>query len=112
MQRLRRAAPEKRLVVEVANLDQAITAAAAGFDVVQTEKFLPAEIAALLARISAMAPMQPRPIIAAAGGINANNATAYAQAGADVLVTSAPYTARPRDVQVRISPVAATSNAP
>ncbi|TYO61677.1 hypothetical protein FXV83_37000 [Bradyrhizobium hipponense] len=39
---------------------------------------------------------------AAAGGINAGNAAAYAQAGADVLVTSSPYLAKPRDVQVRI----------
>lgn len=39
---------------------------------------------------------------AAAGGINAGNAAAYAQAGADVLVTSSPYVAKPRDVQVRI----------
>jgi molybdenum transport protein len=111
VQRLRRAAPEKRLVVEVTTLDQAVTAAAAGFDVIQTEKFPPAEIAALIARLSATAPMQVRSIIAAAGGINAGNATAYAQAGADVLVTSAPYTARPRDVQVRILPAATTSNA-
>jgi molybdenum transport protein len=107
VQRLRRAAPEKRLVVEVTTLDQAVTAATAGFDVIQTEKFPPAEIAALVARLSDMVLMQVRPIIAAAGGINAGNAAAYAQAGANVLVTSAPYTARPRDVQVRISPAAA-----
>lgn len=44
-----------------------------------------------------------RPIIAAAGGINAGNAPAYAASGADVLVTSSPYTARPRDVQVEIA---------
>jgi molybdenum transport protein len=43
-------------------------------------------------------------LVAAAGGINAGNAAAYARAGADVVVTSAPYLARPRDVQVRISP--------
>ena len=40
--------------------------------------------------------------LAAAGGINAANAAAYAQAGADIIVTSQPYVARPRDVQVRI----------
>ena len=31
------------------------------------------------------------------------NAAEYAKAGADILVTSAPYTARPRDVQVHIT---------
>ena len=37
-------------------------------------------------------------------GIHAGNVAAYAQAGADVVVTSSPYLAKPRDVQVRIGP--------
>ena len=44
------------------------------------------------------------PLIAAAGGINATNAGDYAAAGADLLVTSAPYWAPPKDVQVRFQP--------
>jgi molybdenum transport protein len=67
VEKLRRAAPEKRLVVEVATVEEAILAAGVGFDVIQLEKFAPAEIAALVARISLMA----RPVIAAAGGIHA-----------------------------------------
>jgi molybdenum transport protein len=110
-ERLRRAAPEKRLVVEVTTQDQAVAAAVAGFDVIQAEKFPPAEIAALVGRMTALASVRARPIIAAAGGINAANAAAYAEAGADVLVTSAPYLARPRDVQVRITPAASTASA-
>ncbi len=39
----------------------------------------------------------------AAGGINSANAEAYARAGADILVTSAPYFAPPRDVAVTIT---------
>ena len=101
--RLRRAAPEKKLVIEVATLEGAICAAAVGFDVIQAEKFSPAEIASLVARI-ATAPERSRPVVAAAGGIHAGNVAAYAQAGADVVVTSAPYLARPRDVQVQIVP--------
>ena len=42
----------------------------------------------------------PRPLIAAAGGVTPANAAAYAQAGADVLVSSAPYSAAPKDVAV------------
>jgi molybdenum transport protein len=103
VQRLRRSAPEKRLVIEVTSLDQAAAAAAAGFDVIQTEKFPAEQIAALVARLSVTDGIDERPIIAAAGGINAGNAAAYAAAGADVLVTSAPYTARPRAVQVEIA---------
>ncbi len=97
---LRHAAPEKKLVIEVTSIEGALAARDAGFDVVQTEKFSPADVAVLVARLSAW---PGRPVIAAAGGINASNAAAYAAAGADVLVTSAPYMARPQDVQVRIS---------
>jgi molybdenum transport protein len=105
VERLRRAAPEKRLVIEVTTLKAAIVAATVGFDVIQAEKFTPAEIATLVARIAICA--RVRPVVAAAGGIHAGNVAAYAQAGADVVVTSSPYLARPRDVQVRIGPSSA-----
>jgi molybdenum transport protein len=68
--------------------------------VIQAEKFSPAAIAELVARTRAM----PRPpVIAAAGGVTAANAREYALVGAHILVTSAPYSAAPRDVSVRIS---------
>ncbi|CAL79059.1 Putative pyrophosphorylase modD (molybdenum transport component) [Bradyrhizobium sp. ORS 278] len=106
-ERLRRTAPEKRLVIEVTTIEHAVAAAAAGFDVIQAEKFPPADIAALVQRVRTLATLPVRPIVAAAGGVNARNAAAYAEAGADVLVTSAPYLARPCDVQVRITRAAA-----
>ena len=103
--RLRRAAPEKKLVIEVNTLQEAIVAASVGFDVIQAEKFTPAEIAALVKRMAIMAAERSSyPVIAAAGGINAGNVGAYALAGANIVVTSSPYLARPRDVQVRIGP--------
>jgi molybdenum transport protein len=102
VERLRRAAPEKRLVIEVNTLETAIVAASVGFDVIQAEKFTPAQTAMLVARMAGIS--QSRPVIAVAGGIHAGNVAAYAQAGADVVVTSSPYLARPRDVQVRIGP--------
>lgn len=104
--RLRRAAPEKRLVIEVTDVEQGTAAAVAGFDVIQAEKFAPDAIATLVARVEALGSGGARPIIAAAGGVNAQNAAAYAASGADVLVTSAPYLARPRDVQVVITAAA------
>ncbi|CAN5371706.1 ModD protein [soil metagenome] len=97
--RLRGAAPEKRLVIEVNTVEAGLAAAEAGFDVIQAEKFAPTEIASLAAQLSSL---PQRPIIAAAGGINAGNVAVFAQAGADVVVTSSPYLARPRGVQVRI----------
>lgn len=98
--RLARAAPEKKLIIEVSSREEALAAVSAGFDVIQAEKFVPGEIAALR---RAVAYASPRVIIAAAGGINPDNAAAYAAAGADVLVTSWSYLARPCDVQVRFS---------
>jgi molybdenum transport protein len=99
--RLRAAAPERAIVVEVADPNDALAAVAAGADVVQLEKFPPDAVASLRARLAGVGGALTR--IAAAGGVNASNAAAYAKAGADILVTSAPYTARPRDVQVRIA---------
>jgi molybdenum transport protein len=95
----RRDAAEKKIVVEVGGLAEAIAFAEAGADVVQAEKFTPDLVAELRREVGRLV---PRPLIAAAGGINAGNAAAYAAAGADILVTSAPYWAKPRDVAVRI----------
>lgn len=101
VQKLRACAPEKKLVIEVTSLEEARAAAAAGFDAIQTEKFAPADVARLSAEIRNGGSVRSEPpLILAAGGITADNAADYAQAGADVLVTSAPYLARPRDVQV------------
>ncbi len=99
--RLRRAAPEKKLVIEVVTVEEALAAAEAGFDVIQTEKFPPERVAEVARLVQQCA---PRPVIAAAGGVNAGNARAYVEAGADVLVTSAPYLAPPCDVAVTIAP--------
>ena len=99
--RLRRAAPEKKLVIEVKTLEEGLAAVDAGFDVIQTEKFALQDVAELARRAARAA---PRPVIAAAGGVNAGNARAYVEAGASVLVTSAPYLAPPCDVAVSIAP--------
>ncbi|RAI46005.1 ModD protein [Rhodoplanes roseus] len=99
--RLRRTVPEKKVVVEVATVDEGLAWAAAGADVIQAEKFSPDAIGALVA---ALKDQSRRAMVAAAGGIGPDNAAAYAAAGASVLVTSAPYTAKPRDVQVMLEP--------
>jgi molybdenum transport protein len=99
-QRLRRGAPEKKLVIEAKTLEDALAAVDAGFDVVQTEKFSPERVAELARHAARRA---SRPVIAAAGGVNVGNARAYVEAGADVLVTSAPYLAPPCDVAVTIA---------
>ncbi|PPQ35481.1 ModD protein [Rhodopila globiformis] len=98
--RLRAAAPERKIAVEVSTPDAALAYAQAGADVLQLEKFSPELVSQV---VRAIAGLPGRPLIVAAGGVNATNAAAYAIAGADVLATSAPYVAPPRDVQVTLS---------
>ncbi|MGQ9367598.1 ModD protein [Azospirillum sp. A39] len=98
---LKRRAPEKKVVVEVASVAEALALAAAGADVLQLEKLPPDAVAAVVRETRGLA---PRPAVAAAGGVNEANAAAYAAAGCDVLVTSAPYFGRPSDVQVTLAP--------
>jgi molybdenum transport protein len=98
--RLRRRAPEKKIVVEADTLAEALAVADAGADVVQLDKASATDVATLRRHCESRT---PRPLVAAAGGINAANAAEYARAGADVLVTSGPYTAKPLDVKVTMA---------
>jgi molybdenum transport protein len=92
--------PEKKIVVEADTLAEVVEIVDTGTDVVQLDKASPGDVAALRRHCETRA---PRPLVAAAGGINAANAADYARAGADVIVTSAPYTARPLDVKVTMA---------
>lgn len=93
--------PEKKLMVEVIDAEEGLRFAAAGADIIQLEKFSPQQVSAFVASVNDMA---RRPLVAAAGGVNAGNAAAYAASGADILVTSAPYFAIPADVKVVLTP--------
>jgi len=97
--RLRTATPERKIVVEITEAEEAQAWAEAGVDVLQADKMSPGTLAAMIAGLGPR-----RPLVAAAGGVNADNAAAYAQAGADLLVTSSPYLAKPLDVQVVLGP--------
>ena len=101
---LKRRYPEKKLVVEVSSMEEALVAAEAGADVLQLEKLSPDAVAEVVRRVSVL---PSPPLVAAAGGINEVNAAAYAATGCAVLVTSAPYFSGPADVKVVISAIAA-----
>ncbi|MDS4068324.1 MAG: ModD protein [Candidatus Competibacter sp.] len=98
--RLTLACPERKIVVEVNDLDEAVLAAQSGADVVQLEKLPPEMVAAVVARLADMASSVK---VAAAGGVKSANAADYARAGVHILVTSAPYFAPPVDIKVSIS---------
>lgn len=114
---LARRVPERLVTVEVDSVAEAaelltpLHRAGVLPGVVQLDKGGPDGVAALrrllddLVRPTTVAGVAtPRPVLAAAGGITPTNAAAHTAAGADVLVTSAPYAAPPLDVAVRIEP--------
>lgn len=101
--RLRMSCPERKLVVEVKNIGEALIAARNGADVLQLEKFSPSGVTDTIAMLRELG--HAGPLIAVAGGINARNVADYIRAGARIVVTSSPYTARPADVQVVIDAV-------
>ena len=90
--------PERKTAVEADTPAQALRFVELGVDIIQCERFT---VDALAAFCDAARRRNPRIVINAAGGINASNAGAYAQAGADVLVTSWPYFGAPFDVKMR-----------
>ncbi len=96
-ERLRREAPEKKLGIEVATIGDAREAIEAGFDIVQLEKMPPSDVATVAGFAQASG---ARALIAAAGGITPASAGAYVKAGAGLIVSSWPYTAKPADVAV------------
>ncbi len=92
--RARAASAEKFVQIEAESAEEAVAAARAGADGVQFDKMAPERIAEVVPRLRAL---QPRIVICAAGGIRPDNAARYAASGADVLVTSNLYSARPAD---------------
>lgn len=97
---------EKKLFVE-ADTKRAIALARAsagghGVDGIQLDKVPVSELAELVRRIR---DIDPRITIIAAGGINPQNAGAYAACGVDGLATTAPFTAKPVDMSVCMRPL-------
>jgi len=99
VEKLRCVAPERKIAIEVDDVEEARDAIEAGFDILQLERFSVASVA----EVAAMARQRPTPaLIAAAGGVTAANAADYVRAGAGLIVTSAPFGAPPCDVSVSI----------
>lgn len=110
MPRIKARCVEKKLFVE-ADAQRALALARAssdghGVDGIQLDKVPVSELAELVRRIREI---DPRIAIIAAGGINPQNAGAYAACGVDGLATTAPFTAKPVDMSVRMRPLEQTS---
>jgi|WetSurSiteA1Bulk_404760.scaffolds.fasta_scaffold00550_7 molybdenum transport protein len=92
----------KRITVEVNSPEDALKVAATGIDVIQLDKFSPADIKHLRKEISKT---NPKTLLAAAGDIVLNNVQDFALSGADILVTTWPYYGEPADMGVTIQPI-------
>lgn len=91
---------ERRVVVEVSSLQEALLAAESGVvDEVQVDHLSPDELRSLIEEVKAV---NPSIKVAVGGGIGLENIKEYASTGVDVIVTSAPYWVRPADVTTRI----------
>lgn len=95
------AAGGKPVGLEVHNRADALAAARAGVEVVQADKFTPEQAADLVAELRRG---HPQTRVHIAGGINADNAAAYAASGADALITTWPYFGKPADIKALIAP--------
>lgn len=89
---------EKKLFVE-ANPQQALELAQHGVDGIQLDKVPVDELGGLVRELRSI---DPRLTLIAAGGINAENAGAYAATGVDGLATTAPFTAKPIDMSAKM----------
>jgi molybdenum transport protein len=94
--KLRTEAPEKKIIVEVETMDEVKAVLPSRPDIIQLDKFSPAGVR------EAVYLAEGRCLISAAGGVTVDNAADYAEAGAGLLVTSAPYYAKPADVKVKL----------
>lgn len=86
---------EKRVIVEVERVEEAIEICVAGADGVQFDKINSEELSEA---VIALRRINPNLVILAAGGININNIADYAKTGIDAIVTSAVYYGKPVDI--------------
>lgn len=92
---------EKKLFVE-ADAERARILARAGVDGIQMDKVPVDELTPLVQELRTI---DPHLTLIAAGGVNPQNARAYAATGVDGLATTAPFAAKPLDMSVRMRQV-------
>jgi molybdenum transport protein len=90
---------DKEICVEVETGEEALRMIKAGADAIQFDKMPPDEMKKAIADIRGTG---SRAHIIAAGGVNADNAAAYAEAGADAISTTWIYFGKPADMSVII----------
>ncbi|MDR1778189.1 MAG: ModD protein [Clostridiales Family XIII bacterium] len=104
MPALRRQACGKEICVEVSAPEEALLMTRAGADALQFDKVPQEKLTEIVTSVRAAALERGREIrLIAAGGVNAENAGAYARTGVDAISTTWPYFGKPADMTVRIT---------
>lgn len=98
--RMRQRHPERRLVAEVSSLQEALAMAGAGAEVLELQGVTPEVVRACKV---ALHTSRLHPMLVVSGAVHAGNAVAFAQAGADMLVSAALPQAQPCEIEVRFS---------
>lgn len=102
LNKTRKANPEKKIVMEAGDIDEALKFALLGTDILQLEKF---PLSKLSDAVQILRADYPHITLIATGGISAKNIAEYAGTGVDMIVTSSPYSAQPADIKVKIEPL-------
>lgn len=103
-QNLKKKFLEKKIAIEIDSFENANYFAALGADILQCEKMSLEELEKcvnLKAKYSHL-------LVSATGGVNLGNVAEYAKTGVDFIVTSAPYHAKPVDINVKITHISET----
>ncbi len=98
----RQLACEKKVLVEVEKLDEAILLAEAGVDGLQFDKVHPDQLKHYVQKLRES---YTDLLLIGAGGIKETNVVEYAATGIDAIVTTSMYFGRPLDISVKIEPL-------
>ncbi|HRW12424.1 MAG TPA: ModD protein [Syntrophomonas sp.] len=93
---------EKKFIVEVEKLDDALLLAAAGVDGLQFDKVPPQQLKQF---VEVIRESYPGIVLIGAGGIKESNVIDYAASGVAGIVTTSMYFGRPLDISVKIEPI-------
>ena len=92
--------PEKKIMVEVENIDDFKTLLSYPVDVVQCDKM---DISTLIQCVKFKNEIAPNTAVSAAGGVNLKNCDEFAGTGVDYIITSAVYMQGAMDLSGKIS---------
>ena len=92
--------PEKKIMVEVENIDDFKTLLSYPVDVVQCDKM---DISTLIQCVKFKNEISPNTAVSAAGGVNLKNCDEFARTGVDYIITSAVYMQGAMDLSGKIS---------